>query len=79
MFAVSMNEMQKEELYQIQVRLFRLAQLKWNISATKCSELFNKYDIYGDIEACYEFFHVQGDEANLSDIEKYLENQRYKK
>ena len=74
-----MNEMQKEDLYQIQVRLFRLAQLKWNISASKCSELFNKYDIYGYIETCYEFFHEQGDEASLSDIEKYLENLRCKK
>lgn len=74
-----MNEMQKEDLYQIQVRLFRLAQLKWNISAPKCSEIFKKYDIYGYIETCYEFFHVQGDEASLSDIEKYLENLRCKK
>lgn len=74
-----MNEIQKEDLYQIQVRLFRLAQLKWNISAAKCSELFKKYNIYGYIEACYDFFHVQGDEASLSDIEKYLENLSHKK
>ncbi|WP_296028679.1 DUF3791 domain-containing protein [uncultured Treponema sp.] len=71
--------MQKEDLYQIQGRLFRLAQLKWNISASKCSEIFKKYDIYGYIEACYELFHVQGDEASISDIEKYLENLRCKK
>ena len=31
-----MNEIQKEDLYQIQVRLFRLAQLKWNVSVAKC-------------------------------------------
>lgn len=74
-----MNEIQKDDLYQIQVRLFRLAQLKWNISASKCSEIFNKYDIYGYIETCYEIYHVQGDETNLADIEKYLENLRCKK
>ncbi len=74
-----MNEIQKEDLYQIQVRLFRLAQLKWDISASKCSEIFNRYDIYGYIETCYEIYHVQGDEASLADIEKYLENSRCKK
>ena len=30
------KKIQKEDLYQIQVRLFRLAQLKWNNSAAKC-------------------------------------------
>ena len=74
-----MNDIQKEDLYQIQVRLFRLAQLKWNISAAKCSELFKKYDIYGYIETCYEIYHTQGDEESFKDIEKYLENLGYKK
>ena len=69
-----MNEIQKEDLYQIQVRLFRLAQLKWNIPAAKCSKLFKKYDIYGYIETCYEILHTQGVEAWFKDFEKYLED-----
>lgn len=74
-----MNDAQKEDLYQIQVRLFRFAQLKWDISAIKCSEIFNKYNIYSYIETCYEIYHVQGDEASLADIERYVKNQRCKK
>lgn len=74
-----MNEMQKEDLYQIQVRLFRLAQIKWQISAPQCSELFKEYDIYAYISNCYEIYHAQGDEASLYDIEKYMENLGYKK
>lgn len=68
------GEKQEDDLFLIQIRLFRLAQSKWNLDEEKCSELFNKYKIYDYIATCYEFFHVQGDEANLTDIEKYLKN-----
>ncbi len=63
-----------DDLFLIQIRLFRLFQSKWNLDEQKCSELFNKYKIYDYIETCYEFFHVQGDDANLADIEQYLKN-----
>ena len=68
------GENQADDLFLIQIRLFRLAQNKWNISEEKCSEIFTKYKIYDYIETCYQFFHVQGDDANLSDIENYLRN-----
>ena len=68
------GEKQADDLFLIQIRLFRLAQNKWNLDEKKCSKIFNKYKIYDYIETCYEFFHVQGDEANLSDIENYLKN-----
>lgn len=74
-----MTDEQKEDLYQIQVRLFRLFQLKWNLNGSECSAIFKKYDIYGYIETCYEIFHTQGDETSLCDIEEYLKNQGYKK
>ena len=47
---------------------------KWNVDSKKCSEIFNKYKIYDYIETCYEFFHIQGDEENFNDINKYLKN-----
>lgn len=68
------GEKRADDLFLIQIRLFRMAQNKWNLDEEKCSELFNKYKIYDYIETCYEFFHVQGDDANLSDIEIYLKN-----
>ena len=70
-----MNDAQKNDLFLLQVRMFRLAQIKWNVDSKKCSELFNKYKIYNYIETCYEFFHIQGDEANFVDIENFLKNQ----
>ena len=70
----TLDERQADDLFLIQIRLFRLAQDKWDLDEEECSKIFNKYNIYGYIETCYEFFHVQGDEANLSDIENYLKN-----
>ena len=69
-----LSKSEKDDLFLIQVRLFRLAQNKWNLDSQKCSVLFNKYDVYNYIKACYGFFHIQGDEANLADIEEYLKN-----
>ena len=63
-----------DDLFLIQIRLFRLSQQKWNLSEQECSELFKKYKIYDYIQTCYDFFHVQGDEANIQDIQKYLLN-----
>ena len=63
-----------DDLFLIQIRLFRLAQDRWNFDEEKCSDIFNKYKIYDYIETCYDFFHIQGDEANLADIELYLKN-----
>lgn len=65
---------QQDDLFLLQVRLFRLAQMKWNVDLKKCSEIFNKYKIYDYIETCYEFFHIQGDEENFNDINNYLKN-----
>lgn len=65
---------QQDDLFLLQVRLFRLAQTKWDVDSKKCSEIFNEYKIYDYIETCYEFFHIQGDEENFNDINNYLKN-----
>ena len=68
---------QQDDIFLLQVRLFRLIQIKLNLDLKKCSEIFNKYKIYEYIETCYEFFHIQGDEANLNDILLYLKNKGF--
>ncbi len=64
----------KDDIFMLQVRLFRLAQLEWNLSASECDEIFSKYEINDYISTCYDIFQVQGDDTNLADIECYLEN-----
>ena len=67
----------KQDIFMLQVRLYRLAQLRWNISQSECNKLFKKYDIYRYIEDCYEEYHIQGDETNIDDIENYLKNRGF--
>ena len=62
----------RDDIFMLQVRLFRLAQLKWDKSAKECEQIFKKYGLNEYIETCYEEYHVQGDEANLADLEHYL-------
>ena len=62
----------RDDIFMLQVRLFRLAQLKWEKSAVECEQIFKKYGLNEYIETCYEEYHVQGDEANLADLEHYL-------
>lgn len=64
----------QNEIQHMQVRLFSLAWKKWNITIERCSELFDQFRIDHYIESLYELFHVQGDEANLAEIEEYLKN-----
>ncbi|MBQ8138278.1 MAG: DUF3791 domain-containing protein [Lachnospiraceae bacterium] len=71
-----MYENKKNDIFMLQVRLFRLAQLKWGVSAEECDIIFEKYDVNSYIETCYEEYHVQGDDANLLDIESYIENRK---
>ena len=62
----------RDDIFMLQVRLFRLAQLKWDKSAEECEQIFKKNELNEYIETCYEEYHVQGDEANLADLEHYL-------
>lgn len=68
----------KDDLFMLQVRLFRLAQIRWNLESSECEDIFNKYEINKYIETCYEEYHVQGDEVNIEDIEHYLKKRGYK-
>lgn len=65
---------QEDNLFFMQVRLFRLAQIRWKKEVADCEDIFDKYEVNDYIETCYEEYHVQGDESNLDDIEKYLYN-----
>ena len=63
------------EILHMKIRLFRLACKQWGKSIDDCAGIFEKYKIDSYIEDLYEIMHVQGDEANLMEIEEYLEAQ----
>ncbi len=64
----------EKEILRIKVRLFRKACNRWNMGNVECAEIFDKYEVDEYIQQLYEIFHVQGDEANIRDIEEYLKN-----
>ncbi len=62
----------KNEMILLQVRLFRLAMESWKKNQQEVASLFRKNGVYKFISDMYEEFHVQGDEANLREIEAFL-------
>lgn len=62
------------DIEDMQCWVFRMAQMKWKISAKYCAKLFEKYDIWGFIEECYDILHLNGYSCVLSDIEILLKN-----
>lgn len=68
-----------DDVFSIQIRLFRLFQLKEKLNAAQTEKMFQQYDVFKYIEICYEEYHVQGDDANLADIYHYLENKGWKR
>ena len=65
-----------KDLLRMQIRLFRKACKKWEISTKECEEIFTRYDVDDYITDLYEVFHVQSDEANMDDIEEYINNKK---
>ena len=67
-----MNE--KQQLLYMQTRVLRLASEEWNRPMEEIAEIFDRYQVLQYIEECFGIFHVQGDEAILEDIGRYLKN-----
>ena len=56
----------------IQVRLLRLATKTWHKEMPEIAKLFSQFKVYDFMQDMYEEFHVQGDSANLNEVEAYL-------
>ena len=65
----------KDEMILIQVRLLRLATKTWHKEMPEVAKLFSQFKVYDFMQDMYEEFHVQGDSANLKEVEAYLRSQ----
>lgn len=65
----------KDEMILIQVRLLRLAAKTWHKEMPEVAKLFSQFKVYDFMQDMYEEFHVQGDSANLNEVEAYLRSQ----
>ncbi len=68
----------KEDIFMLQVRLYRMFQNRKKLTSEECNKIFDKYKLFEYIEQCYEEYHVQGDEANYSDMLEYLRGRGYR-
>lgn len=64
-----------DEVLFMQMRLFRLYRTKAGLSARACNRLFEEQGIWDFIANCYDYLHLEGDDAILADIEAKLANQ----
>lgn len=58
----------------MQCRVFRMAQKKWNLSSAECSDVFKEYRILSFISDCYENLRLNSYKCALDDVEELLRN-----
>lgn len=68
---LSEKDRETTEILHMQERIFRMALKKWKVSIERCNEIFDMLQIDNYIRDVYGIFHVQGDEANLLEIDEY--------
>ncbi|MCR5481367.1 MAG: DUF3791 domain-containing protein [Clostridia bacterium] len=67
----------KEDIFMLQVRLYRMLQSRKGLSPFECNRIFDKYGLFDYISQCYEEYHMQGDETNYEDMLEYLKGQGF--
>lgn len=64
-----------EDIADMQCWVFRMAQVRWKISAKECTAIFKENDILGFIADCYDSLHLNSYACALDDVETLLHNQ----
>lgn len=62
----------RQQITYMQVRLTRMAAERWHLSLADAARLFAENHVYEYVRDGFGVFHVQGDIANLDDIDMYL-------
>lgn len=63
---------ERRQILYMQVRIIRLAAERLHATMKFVAELFEKYGVLKYIEIGFGIFHVEGDEAILSDVFAFL-------
>ena len=62
-----------DEVLYMEIRVFREFIRRHGLKAVEAYHIFEKNDIWGYIESCYDVLHMGGDECVLEDIQKILD------
>lgn len=65
--------MKFNEILYMQVRLTRQAAERWGVSLGDAARTFARHGVPQYIRQAYGVFHLQGDAANLDDIEQFIQ------
>ena len=66
-----MNE--QRQITYMQVRISRIASRRWNMPLRQVMELFSANGILEYIRDCFDYFHLEGDDAVFEDMVRYLQ------
>ena len=55
---------------------FYNCQCAWEMTPSKCVDVFNKYNVWKYIKELYELIHLQSDNRNIKEIEEYIDAQK---
>lgn len=67
-----MNE--ERQITFMQTRICRTAARRWGKTLHDVVQTFAEHGVLNYIEDCFDYFHLEGDEAVLDDVEQYLKN-----
>ena len=62
-----------DEILYMQVRLTRQAAERWGVSIGDAARTFARHGVPQYIRQFYGLFHLQGDAANLDEIEQFIQ------
>ncbi|MBP5195233.1 MAG: DUF3791 domain-containing protein, partial [Lachnospiraceae bacterium] len=48
----------REDIFMLQVRLYRMLQIRLGLSPDECNKVFDKYGLFDYISECYEEYHM---------------------
>ena len=56
----------------MQARIVRMASLRWDVSLHDAASLLLDSGALAYVYECFDYFHLEGDDAVLDDLEDYL-------
>ena len=62
----------ESDIAHMQAWLFRMAQTRWRLPASKVADLFHDYGVYGFIADNYGLLHLSSYDCALNDVELFL-------
>ena len=56
----------------MQARITQMASRRWGVSLRQVVDIFREHGVLEYMEDCFDYFHLEGDEAVYDDIASYL-------